>query len=356
MVKNKKPIKNKIHLEKVDKVSKTPFIRIKKRFISYLGRRPHRSFRPTRRRDYIRPLHLPGYWAFTSHVRKTLWKNRKIFIYLAFFYMIATFVLVGIGSQNLYSSLTETMEVTSGDAFSSFWGQIGKSSLLFFTTVTGGLSQDFTEVQQILATIITLSMWLTGVWLLRNLLAGHKVKFRDGLYNAGAPIISTFAIALLLIIQLLPVAIALIGYGAAISTGLLSGGVEAMLFWAAAGLLTILSLYLVTSTVFALIIVTLPGMYPFKAIKTAGDLVLGHRLKILFRLIWMGVGVILSWVIIMIPMIMFDLWIKSVLPIINWLPIIPVLLLILSSVTIIWVSSYIYLLYRKVVDNEVNPV
>ena len=355
MATNKKLIKKKVQPKKEEKVSKNPFIRIKKRLISYLGRRPHRSFRRTRRRDYLRPLNLPGYWAFTSQVRKTLWKNRKIFIYLVIFYIIVTFLLVGIGSQDLYSTLTGTMKTTSGDAFSGFWGEIGKSSLLFFTTITGGLSQDLSEVQQIFTGIITLSMWLTSVWLLRNLLAGHKVKLRDGLYNAGTPIISTFAVALLLIIQLLPVAIVLIGYSAASVTGLLNGGVEAMLFWISAGLLTALSLYLITSTAFALIIVTLPGMYPFRAIKTAGDLVIGRRLKILFRLIWMGVGVILSWALIMIPMIMFDSWIKNVLPIINWLPIVPISLLILSSVTIIWISSYVYLLYRKVVDNEVNP-
>jgi hypothetical protein len=195
-------------------------------------------------------------------------------------------------------------------------------------------------------------MWLTSVWLLRNILAGHKVKLRDGIYNAGAPIISTFLVALLLIIQLLPAALALIGYSAASVTGLLNGGVEAMLFWIVAGLLVLLSLYLLTSTIFALVIVTLPGMYPFRAIKVAGDLVLGRRIKILLRFLWMALGVAITWALIMIPMILFDSWIKGIWPAINWLPIVPVVLLVLGSVTIIWVVTYVYLLYRKVVADD----
>jgi len=127
------------------------------------------------------------------------------------------------------------------------------------------------------------------------------------------------------------------------------------MFWIAASLLTVLSLYLITSTVFALIVVTLPGMYPYLAIKTAGDLVVGRRLRILMRLIWMSLSASVIWTIIMIPVILIDLWLKSLWPAINWIPTIPVFMLALSSLTIIWASSYVYLLYRKVVADDANP-
>lgn len=335
---------------------KNPFIKLKNRAISFLKRRPHRSFIRTRRRDYARSLKMSGYFAFANYVRKTIWQNRKTFILLAIAYAVLTCLMVGIASQDLYATLTDTLRTTSGEAFVGVWGEIGKSGLLFLTALTGGMSQNLTDVQQIYTGIIILMTWLTSVWLLRNILAGHKVKVRDGLYSAGAPILSTFIVALLLIIQLLPFALALFGYSAAYATGLLVGGVEAMLFWLAASLLTVLSLYWITSTVIALVIVTLPGMYPFRAIKTAGDLVVGRRLRILLRFLWMIASVVAVWAVIMIPMILFDGWIKSVLPVISWLPIIPVILLALSSLTIIWVSSYIYLLYRKVVADESESV
>jgi hypothetical protein len=234
-------------------------------------------------------------------------------------------------------------------------GQIGKSGLLLLTTATGGISQTLTESQQVYAVIITLLTWLTTVWLLRNLLAGHQVRLRDGLYNAGAPIVSTFIIALVFMVQLLPLALSIIAYAAASATGLLAGGVEAMLFWIAALLLALLSAYWITSTFFALIVVTLPGMYPYQALKTASSLVAGRRLRILLRFIWMLVVTVIIWVVVMIPIIIFDSWIKSIWTAISWVPIVPLVLLVMGAVSIIWISSYVYLLYRKVVDDNVSP-
>ncbi len=325
---------------------------IKQRISAYLARRPHRSFRLTRRRDYKRELKMPGYIAFTSEVFKTLWSRRKLFLSLTVFYAVVSLLLAGMTSQETYKTITDTLNVTSGSLFNGGFGEVGKAGILFLTALTGGLSPQLSEVQQVYVFLLILLIWLCTVWLLRNLLAGHKVRLRDGLYNSAAPIVATFLVSLLLIVQLLPLALAIIGYTAASLTGLLNNGIEAMLFWVAALLLGTLSLYWVTSTFFAMIIVTLPGMYPFKAIKAAGDLVIGRRSRVLFRLLWLGLTVILSWAIILIPSILIDKWLKGIWSAISWLPVIPVELLALSSLTIVWISAYIYLLYRKVVDND----
>lgn len=336
-------------------VVKNKYKKTKDKFKTYLGSRTHRSLQRTRRRDYARPLELPGYFSFTKYVAKTIWGYRKALFFLAILYSVLTVLMVGIASQDLYSTISKTLGTTSGDLFSGVLGQIGRSGLLFLTATTGGISQTLTEAQQVYAGIIVLLTWLTTVWLLRNLLAGHKVKMRDGLYSAGAPIVSTFIVALVFIVQLLPLALAVIGYSAASATGLLAGGVEAMLFWIVALLLTVLSAYWVTSTFFALIIVTLPGMYPYQALKTASDLVIGRRLRILLRLVWMIVVTTVVWVFVMIPIIIFDSWIKSVWGAISGFPTVPLTLLITGAITVIWISSYVYLLYRKVVDDDSNP-
>jgi Na+-transporting NADH:ubiquinone oxidoreductase subunit NqrE len=128
-----------------------------------------------------------------------------------------------------------------------------------------------------------------------------------------------------------------------------------MLFWVAAALLATLSMYWITSTLFALVIVTLPGMYPFKALKTAGDLVVGRRFRILLRFVWMMFITVLIWAITMIPLILLDKWIKGLWSAISWLPTIPVVLLVLGAITIVWISSYVYLLYRKVIADDAEP-
>lgn len=328
---------------------------LKKRISGYLARRPHRSFRLTRRRDYIRSLKLPGVIAFTHHVNKTVWSHKKPFIGLVVVYAVLTSVFIGIGSQDLYAQLTSTLQETSSEVFQGNVGEIGKAALLLASIGTSGLTGELNEGQQAYAALLGVLIWLTTVWLLRNFIAGNKVKLRDGLYNGGAPIISSLLVLIVFIVQLLPVALAVIAYSAASQTGLLEGGVVTMLFWIVAVLLGVVSLYWVTATFFALIIVTLPGMYPMHALRTAGDMLIGRRVRVLLRIIWMLVPIIVSWAIVMIPFILFDSWIKSAIPQISGAPIIPVVLLIISTVTIVWSASYIYLLYRRVVDDDAKP-
>ena len=332
-----------------------PFRAMRARIGTYKKRRPHDSFKLTRRRDYSRSLELPGVMAFTAGVNKTIWKNRKVFIPLAIVYALLSGTLIGIGSQDTYTTLTDTLSETGSEIFKGNLGQIGQAGLLFVSVAGSGLSGTPTESQQIYTVILALLIWLTTVWLLRTILAGHRAKMRDGLYNAGSPIIATFLVSLLFLIQLVPIAIATIGYSAAASSGLLNGGVAALLFWVAAVLLGIMSLYWVTSTFFALIIVTLPGMYPAQAVRTAGDMVTGRRLRILLRLLWMMLCVVVTWIIVMIPLILLDGGIKSLWPNLEGVPVIPVVLLLMGVTSFIWVASYVYLLYRKVVDDDAKP-
>jgi hypothetical protein len=334
---------------------KRPFTKLNKNVRAFMARRPHRSFRLTRRRDYNRSLQVPGYIAFTHEVNQTLRKYRKPFLFLILFYGIGSALLVGIASQENYTTLTDTLRTSGSEVFQGDLNQVGQAGAVLLTIATTGLTDNVTEVQQIYGGILALLVWLTTVWLLRNLIAGHKVKLRDGLYSAGAPIVPTVLVSLVLMAQLVPIGIATIGYVAASSTGLLNGGVEAMLFWIGAGLLVVLSLYWLTTTFFALIIVTLPGMYPMQALRTAGDMVVGRRIRILLRMIWMGLCILIGWAVVMIPVILFDAWIKGLIFEIQWLPIIPITFLILSISTVIWAASYIYLFYRKVVDDDAKP-
>lgn len=316
-----------------------------------MARRPHRSFRLTRRRDYVRPLALPGNISFTNEVTRTLWKYKKIFLILAAIYAILYGLLVGIQSQESYSSISDSLQEAGNEVYDGNWSAVGQAALLTLSVAATGLNAESTEAQQLFSVLVFLMVWLTTVWLLRNLLAGHKVKVRDGLYNSASPLFAMVIIALIIAVQLIPVAIAFVGYNAALGTGLIaSGGAGAMLFWIGAGLLSLLSLFWITSSLFAMIIVTIPGMYPLKAMRTAGDMVLGRRIKILLRWVWMALVLAVAWAVVIIPIILLDMLIKSLWPVIAWVPIVPVAGLLMAAVSTVWVSAYVYLLYRKVVD------
>lgn len=318
--------------------------------IEYRERRPHRSFRLSRRRDYVRPIVLPGLWALTAEVFLVFWRYRTLFIPLALLYAILYGVLVGLTSQTTYSELSLALEDLGGEAFGGDWGAFSQVGALFVAVMTSGLGVALTEAQQIFAVLLGLMVWLSVVWLLRNRMAGHAVNLRDGLYSSASPLFATIVVSFVIVLQLVPVAIAAIGYAAASSTGLLSGGVEAMLFWFAAGLLALLSFYWVAGSLFALVVVTLPGMYPLKALKNSGDIVFGRRLVLLTRMLWMGSIIFVLWALVLVPLIGFDYWLKVTWVQLEWVPLVPVVLLILSSCTLVWTSIYVYLLYRKVVD------
>jgi hypothetical protein len=359
--KKTKTTKKSAPVEHHDLVSKVKMVIVgrwtatKRRVQGLLVRRPHRSFRQTRRRDYVRPLRLPGYWAFTNQVRRILVGNKKLFFGLIAFYGILTGLLTGLASQESYSEMGELIRDMGGEFFSGNFSDLDSAGVTLLGIATGAFSSGTTEAQGIYAVLLALLVWLSTVWLLRAIMAGKRPRLRDGLYNAAAPILSTFLVMFVVVLQLLPITLVIIGYSAAASTGLLDGGVEAMIFWVAAGLLVLLSLYWISSTLLALVVVTLPGMYPLQAVKTAGDLVIGRRIRMLLRVLWLLLIIVLTWVVVMIPLILLDAWVKGLLPAIDWLPVIPVALLVMGSLTVIWSASYVYMLYRKVVDDDAAP-
>lgn len=270
-------------------------------------------------------------------------------------FVIMSGLLVGLASQDVYHMLTQTLQETSSNVLTDGWGEIGRAGLLFAAIASGNIGSELTEAQQIYGMLLFLMLWLTTVWLLRAQLAGKSPRFRDALYNSGSPIISTLLVTVLFIIQLVPAALAIITYNAAMATNFLSNGVVAMTFFIVLLLLCALTLYLVTSTFIALVVVTLPGMYPWQAIRTAGDLVIGRRIRILLRLLWMALVIMISWALIMLPIILLTTWLQS-----SWawtagIPIIPFVVLALTTISTMFGASYVYLLYRKVVDDDASP-
>lgn len=330
-----------------------PLERIGLREKALLARRPHRSFRRTRRRDYVRRLELPGYWSFTLQVANHLRVHKKVFLYLALTYAILSAVLIGIASQQSFTELSGVL--TKSNFFSGGWGNIGQASLLFLATLTGGINNpNVTGAQSSLSIILILLVWLTTVWLVRAQLAGRHPKLRDGLYQAGAPIVALFVILLYASLQLIPAAIGFFMATAVISYGD-QAGVLGMLVWIVIVLLEVLSLYLLTSTFIAFVIVTLPGMYPWQAIRAAGDLVIGRRLRILYRMLWAMLGLAVVWTIIMVPVIVVAVWLGALWPWFSNVPLVPFMILVLSTLSLVWLSSYIYLLYRRIVEDDSAP-
>lgn len=358
---SKKPIKRaprKVSKKQIPASKKTKtsqILRSSVRLQNYLKRRPHRSFQLTRRRDYRRSLKLPGYIVFTIEVLKILWLHKRTYFNVVIVFSLFTAMLVGIASQDTFSEIAKVLRDGSTNIFSGGSGEIIQAGLLLIAGIQGDFTQLPSEAQQIYAGTIFFITWLVVVWLLRAQLAGNKPSLRDALYSAGSPIISTAFVGIFFVIQLLPIGLAALVFDAIINTDIASTGVLAMIFSLAGMLLVILSLYLISSTFFALVIVTLPGMYPWKAIRAASDLVIGRRLRILLRLLWLALLIVIVWLVVMIPIVILSSLVQTSVTQIGWVPIVPIMFVVMSTVTMVLASAYVYLLYRKVVDDDSPP-
>ena len=324
---------------------KRPYERIRYRIKHFLKRRPHRSFRKTYKRDMPKLTPLPSNIFFTAEVFGIMRRNKRVFATFVLLYVIMYSVLGGVSSEDGYKMLSEGLKTFAPSVVDGQMGQAAQTITLFGAAITGALNDPLTEGQQIYIGFLGLFTWLTIVWYLRHRLAGAKVKIRDALYNGGAPMLSSTVLAIVLLFQSIPGVAAITVYFTLLSSGVVSGGIESMMFAMAALLFVVLSLYWMSSTLLAMVIVTLPGTYPMKALSIAGDVVIGRRLTLLVRSLWLLFVLLMVWVFVLIPMILIADYIPW-----KWLPIVPITIQILTGFSFLFFATYVYLLYRRMID------
>ena len=324
--------------------------KLKKRQQDFLNRRSHRSLRLTRRRDYSRKLSLPGYLLFTLQVNRIIKQNWKIFLPIVLIYSAIMMSVGLITSQETYDAVGGLVAESTNDLVGNGFAKLGQAGLMVVSAFTiDPLS--LSASQQVYLIVSMLFAWLTTVWLLREILMKRHPRLRDGLYNAGAPILSTILVTLVLFVQLLPVGVMTLLYTGLESVDFMNSGFGRMLFSVLAIVVLAMVLYWVTSTIVALVVVTLPGMYPLRAIAIAGDLIVGRRLRVMYRLLWGAAYTFSVWLIVMMVMVLLERWMVSWWSWLSNVPVVPIVGAVMVSWATVWLATYVYLLYRRIVDN-----
>ncbi|MBR2741934.1 hypothetical protein IKD98_04295 [Candidatus Saccharibacteria bacterium] len=307
---------------------------------------PHKSFKRSYREDYARDTNVPGMMYHILYSFRMIFKNWKLFVPLVIIVVVLNVVFVGIISESNYKRFQEIFDQTNAEVAGGEVGTVAKAGLLLVSTVTtGGLSGDSGEASIVFGILIFLIIWLTTIFLLRHIMAKHKVTLRDGFYNAMTPLLSTFVVFVVAVIQCVPIFVLIIFYSAAVQTDFLATPFYALLFLVFAGLMILLSAYLLSSSLIALIAVSAPGLYPLRALGIASELMMGRRVKFILRLVALMLTIIVMWVVIMMPLILFDLWMKQF----EWttgIPFIPICATFMSCFTSVYITTYLYLYYR----------
>ncbi len=303
----------------------------------------HKSFRRSYKEDYRRDTKLPSVMQHILMSFGMIFKNWRLFLPLVLVAVLLQMIFVGLMSEADYNKIQETIGSTNEG--------VAKAGLIILSTTRmmgfGGESAGVTIVFQAL---IFMVVFLTTIFILRYLLAKKEIKFRDALYNAMAPTIPTAVLLAVVMLECVPIVILTVAYAAAVQTEFLTMPFYALLFVGFAGLMLLISGYLLSSSLMAFVAVSAPGMYPLKALNLAAELMRGRRINLIIRLVALIMTVIIMWFVVMVPIVALDLAVKN-LNIATFVPFVPICLMVMISFTSVLVTTYLYLYYRYLLDN-----
>ena len=341
-------------LQKQEQKQKKQLAREKKQLIKKQDEvRLHHSFKRSYYEDYQRKTELPSLTSQASAAFKMFFKFWKIFLPLLLIFVGLYIFLIGAMSENTLADVKANVEQTNKDVADGKIGTVGKAGLTLLGIIsTGGLTT-MNDAQIVIAVLLFTIIWLVTIYLARHLLAGHQeIKMRDGFYSALSPLVSTLVVGLIIFLEAVPIMLTIIVFQVALTTEFLSTPFYALLFFMFAALMITLSLYLLSSSFFAIIVVSAPGLYPLTAVRMAKNLIMGRRLRFLIRVFYLVIIVALLYLLLLMPAIILDGVLKAQFA---WLaeskiPFVAIIQLTITVFIFIYLSIYFYLFYRALLD------
>ena len=291
-------------------------------------RRLGRTERSTQR------VRIPAVWQLSKTAALTLWKYRALFIGITIVYGLLNLILVrGFASSTDVGSLkTQLSQIFNGN-----FGSLA-SSLTIFVVLIGSAGNGSSSTAGAYQALLVIVASLAIIWALRQVLSNAKPRIRDAYYKGMYPLIPFILVLLVIGLQLLPLLIGSTLYSLVISNGIAVHLIE-KLVWALLFIgLAMLSLYMISSSVFALYIVTLPDMTPIKALRSARQLVRLRRWTVLRKILFLPLLLVVLAGVVMLPII---IWLT---PLAQWV------FFILTMFAIAAVHSYVYTLYRELLN------
>lgn len=287
----------------------------------------------TKTQPTINHTKLPNVLQITKSTAYLLWTHKKLFIGITLIYGLLNLVLVqGFAATTDVASLKQQLN----QIFTGNFGSLATSFSVFVVLVGSagnGSSPTAGAYQFFLGLIVSLAI----IWALRQIYADTKIRIRDAYYNGMTPLVPFLLVLLVIGLQLLPMLIGSTLYSVIINNGIAVYMIEKLLWLGVFLALSLASLYMISSSTIALYIVTLPGMTPMKALRSARHLVKRRRWVVMRKLLFLPLILFIVTAIIMLPIIIFAT------PLAQWV----FFLLTMFALTVI--HTYIYNLYRELI-------
>ena len=237
----------------------------------------YKSFRPHRRiKDHRDPL--PSWWELFKKSLSLIGENKKQIAWFFVIYGALNLILVrGIESPVDTESLKETFNIIFDSETATLATGFTSFGLLLDASTRGAGGELAQGYQTILLIISTLAL----IWLYRNQQAGNKVTMKMAFYRGMYPLIPFVLVLAVIGLQMFPAIVGNFLYTAVIEAGLVVSGTEQAVWLVFFFATVLLSLYMVSSSVIALFIVTLPEMQPMESLRQATELVRYRRFALL---------------------------------------------------------------------------
>ncbi len=292
---------------------------------------PHYSmFHIGKRIKPVRPK-ISGSFRLFWRACQTLFRHWKHFLILSLIYGFFDLLFVhGIANSLDLASVKTSLLPFLGN-------HPGKVStgLTLFVYLLGNSNNSTSAGSGIFEAILIILMSLVIIWSLRQIYNGNVIKVRQSFYNSTYPLVAFIVVLLVIALQLIPFLIGASIYGTVLQNGIAVHFFEQVLWLLGFVLVSLISFYMVCSSIFALYIATLPNMTPMKALRSARQLVRYRRFVVLRKLLFLPLILFVIVAVIMIPVIIV------VAPIASWL------LFCLSILGLVVIHSYIYALYKE---------
>ncbi|CAN5631214.1 hypothetical protein BH23PAT2_BH23PAT2_04080 [soil metagenome] len=295
-----------------------------------ISQRRYASFRLQKRVKH--PGNLAKTRRILSSAHRHVWQHKRLFFGIVLVYAILTVVLVsGFG---LVSEL-EDIRAIIDELIEGQFGQIASGAAVLSLLISNTVSAP-TEVASLYQTILFVLVSLAIIWSLRQTYAKESPALRDAFYLGMYPVIPFIFVLVIIGLQLVPFAIGSWLFTTVTTGGLAVTFVEQLLWLTLFFLLTVLSLYMISSSLFALYIVTLPDMRPMQALKSARELVRFRRWTVLRKVLFLPFALSIIGLIVLLPMAIFTVPIAIV-----------VTILLYSLLCVLYAHAYMYELYRE---------
>jgi len=276
-------------------------------------------------------LPIPNAFSLLLSSFKLLRENWQVLLGIAVVYTLFNVVLI----QNL--STTASLSVLKHNLNQLPAHGLGHllDGFSMYSYLLGATGNSISPVAGSYQFVLAIVVSLAVIWSLRQIYGGYTIRIRDGFYRGMYPLIPFLLVLLMIVVQLVPFIVGGSIFSIISANGISVNAGEQFMFLTLFFGLGFVSFYMLSSSLFALYIVSLPEMTPMAALRTARDLVAHRRWTIMRKLIFLPLALLVLSAVVLLPVVAVATVIA------------PWVFALVDAVVLVLVHIYIYRLYRS---------